>query len=79
MPLFSLSLESSSAHMFVLRPDWEAGFPATTSKPQVPLIHPVYGKRGLFFPVQNVAFIQHYSIPFQTIFTQRLLMCPALG
>lgn len=32
-PLFQLSLESPSAHMFVLRPDWEAGFPVTANKP----------------------------------------------
>lgn len=56
MPLFSLSLESPSAHMFVLRPDWEADFPATAHKPQVSLIHPVYGKRGLFFSCSKCAF-----------------------
>lgn len=84
-PPHAFSLERPSAHRYVLRPDWEAGFPGTVNKPLVPL-DPccLWEKRtfhvfNFFFP-KDVASIQHFSSPFnsfQTIFTQSLLACLA--
>lgn len=51
----------------VPRPGWGASSLGTTNKSQVPLIHPVYGKRGLLSFSEMCPFFQHFSISFPFI------------
>lgn len=76
-PLLSLSLSLGCPLCSRVCPQTRLGrrFSGAANKTQVALIHPAYGKGGLFFHFKEVALIQHFSIPcpfISNIFTQSL-------